>query len=47
MRKIKKAIVKNASEKVFGARIEDAENIPKKNKMLLWRLLRSMAGDSR
>ena len=46
MKRIEVAIVKNASEKVSGARIENAENIQKKNKMLLWRPLRSMAGDS-
>ena len=45
-RRIEVAIVRNVSEKVSGARIENAENIQKKNKMLLWRPLRSMAGDS-
>ena len=34
MRRIKGATVKNAKEKVFGARIENAGNIQKKNKML-------------
>ena len=46
MRRIKEATVKNASEKVFGARIENAENIQNKNRMLLWHLRRSTAGDS-
>ena len=46
MNKIREATVKNANEKVFGARIENAENILKKNKMPLWQLHRYMVGDS-
>ena len=45
-RRIEVAIVRNVSEKVSGARIENAENIQNKNRMLLWHLLRSTAGDS-
>ena len=40
------AIAKNAREKAYGARIENAEIIQKKNKMLLLLLLRYMDGDS-
>ena len=45
MRKTMRDTARNVRGKVFGARIENAEIIPNRNKMHLSLLLRSMDGE--